>query len=450
MEAIKIAVPQTVTLPAKPIVATAQDQAMFASLLESLSGEAELPAEEQAPEKELLESLESLLALLQELPTGKQLPEAQDFQYAVYQLANLQIENGEIRIPSTSKSGETSEPITDGTGKLIGLLEKIQQNLQILSAEFTTEFAGSVVFTGADGKKNAINANTLEKISIQLDNVISILEKQQQLMSVQQSKIDGQELAVLPPIEGMKPVREALKYSNEITKPVEDVSTKPVDIQQIPQKNEAKELQQATKPHTIDEVQPKVPVENKAPQEPTVQPIAAAEAGKTAGAVVRSETNPPAVPFVRLANLLEDLGGMLKSSMRLAENQEGMKMRINIFPEHLGHLEILMTSTNGKLAAQILASTPMAKEAIELQLNQLRASLVQQGVAVEKIEVLEQSSQQPFSQQHSQNNQQFTQSQQGRNSSANNKNGYLKEDDNVIAERRQSLGEGLMKVDYTV
>ena len=449
MEAIKIAVPQTVTLPAKPIVATAQDQAMFASLLESLSGEAELPAEEQAPEKELLESLESLLALLQELPTGKQLPEAQDFQYAVYQLANLQIENGEIRIPSTSKSGETSEPITDGTGKLIGLLEKIQQNLQILSAEFTTEFAGSVVFTGADGKKNAINANTLEKISTQLDNVISILEKQQQLMSVQQSKIDGQELAVLPPIEGMKPVREALKYSNEITKPVEDVSTKPVDIQQIPQKNEAKEVQSAIKQQPTDELQTKVPAENKAPQEPAVQPTAAVESGKTAGAVVRTETNPP-TPFVRLANLLEDLGGMLKSSMRLMESQEGMKMRVNIFPEHLGHLEILLTSTNGKLAAQILASTPMAKEAIELQLNQLRASLVQQGVAVEKIEVLQQSSQQPFNQQHSQNNQRFTQPQQGQGSSGNSKNGYLKEDDNVVAERRQSLGEGLMKVDYTV
>lgn len=418
MEAIKLSVPQSVSLSAKPAVATAQDQALFASLLESLSTEAELPAEEQALETELLESLESLeslLALLQELPAGEQLPEAQDLQYAVYQLANLQFEDGEIYFPSTSQLGEASEPATDNMGRLIGLLEKIQQKLQTLAAEFTTEFADSGAFTGADAKKNTITVNTLEKISTQLDSVISILEKEQ-LMPVQQSKATAQELAVLP----------------------------------SSQKNEAKELQQITKPHTIDEIQTKVPVENKAPQEPTVQPTAAAEAGKTAGAVVRSETNPPAAPFVRLANLLEDLGGMLKSSMRLAETQEGMKMRINIFPEHLGHLEILMTSTNGKLAAQILASTPMAKEAIELQLNQLRASLVQQGVAVEKIEVLEQSSQQPFSQQHSQNNQQFTQSQQGRNSSANNKNGYLKEDDNVIVERRQSLGEGLMKVDYTV
>lgn len=415
MEAIKISVPQSVSLSAKPAAAKGQDPALFASLLESLSAEAELPLEEQTLEPELLESLESLLALLQELPAGEQLPEAQDLQYAVYQLTNLQLEDGEIYFSSTSQLGETSEPAADDMGKLIGLLEKIQQKLKTLAAEFTTEFADSGAFTGADAKKNTITVNTLEKISTQLDSVISILEKEQ-LMPVQQSKATGQELAVLPSA----------------------------------QKNEAKELQQATKLHTIDEIQPKVPVENKALQEPTVQPTAAVEAGKTAGAVVRSETNPPAAPFVRLANLLEDLGGMLKSSMRLAETQEGMKMRINIFPEHLGHLEILMTSTNGKLAAQILASTPMAKEAIELQLNQLRASLVQQGVAVEKIEVLEQSSQQPFSQQHSQNNQQFTQSQQGRNSSMNNKNGYLKEDDNVVAERKQSLGEGLMKVDYTV
>ena len=449
MEAIKLSVPQTVNIPAKTTVSTAQDKALFASLLESLSAEKELPAEEQTLETELLESLESLLEFLQELPAGEQLPEAQDLQYAVYQLANLQIENGEIHFPLTSQSGETSEPATDGTGKLIGLLEKIQQKLQILSAEFTTEFADSGVFTGADGKKNAITVNTLEKISTQLDNVISILEKEQ-LMSVKQSKMTGQELAVLPLIEGMKPVREVLKFSNEITKPVEDVPTKPVDTQQIPQKTEAKELQPAIKQQTTDELQMKVPIENKTPQEPATQPTPAVEAGKTAGTAVRTETNPPAAPFVRLANLLEDLGGMLKSSMRLAESQEGMKMRVNIFPEHLGHLEILLTSTNGKLAAQILASTPMAKEAIELQLNQLRASLVQQGVIVEKIEVLQQSSQQPFSQQHSQNNQRFTQSQQGQNSSVNNKNGYLKEDDDVVSERRQSLGEGLMKVDYTV
>ena len=450
MEAIKIAVPQTITIPAKPTAATAQDQALFASLLESLSTEAELPAEEKALETELLESLESLLALLKELPAGDRLPEAQDLQYAVHQLANLQIEDGEIHFPLISQSGETNKPATDGAEKFIGLLEKIQQKLQILSAEFTTEFADSGAFTGADGKKNAVTVTTLEKISTQLDNVISILEKEQQLMPVQQSKATVQEPTALPLVEGMKPVREVLRFTNEITKPVEDVPTKPVDIQQIPQKNEAKELQPAVKQQTTDEIQTKVPVENKAPQEPAVQPTAAVEAGKTAGTVVRTETNPPAAPVVRLANLLEDLGGMLKSSMRLAEGQEGMKMRVNIFPEHLGHLEILLTSTNGKLAAQILASTPMAKEAIELQLNQLRASLVQQGVAVEKIEVLQQSSQQPFNQQHSQNNQQFTQSQQGRNSSMNNKNGYLKEDDNVVAERKQSLGEGLMKVDYTV
>src|SRR5690554_6671140 len=148
MEAIKLSVPQSGSLSAKPAAAKGQDQALFASLLESLSAEAELPLKEQTLEPELLESLESLLALLQELPAGEQLPEAQDLQYAVYQLANLQFEDGEIYFSSTSQLGEASEPATDDMGKLIGLLEKIQQKLQTLAAEFTTEFAGSGAFTG--------------------------------------------------------------------------------------------------------------------------------------------------------------------------------------------------------------------------------------------------------------------------------------------------------------
>jgi len=154
---------------------------------------------------------------------------------------------------------------------------------------------------------------------------------------------------------------------------------------------------------------------------------------------------PPSL--IRFPNLLEDLSGMLKSSMRLVDGQEGIKMRVNIFPEHLGHLEILLTSTNGKLAAQIMASTSMAKEAIELQLNQLRTSLIQQGVEVEKIEVLEQSTHQPFNQQQPHAEHRFTQ-QQSKNSRSSHS--YFQSEEDVVKETTKPLPESLLKVDYTV
>ena len=441
MDALKLSFPQKIGFNAKAAVsAPVQDQAAFASLLDSLSVEVELPSEAQAGAEELLESLESLLAFLQELPVDEQTPGQQDIQYAIIQLLELQVGNAEINFPASSQMSRKIDLATNDAKKMIGLFEKIQQQLKILSAEFTAKFTETPVFTGAAEKNNGSNLKDLTQISKQLGELITVLEKEQQaIMPTQQLKTIEQTIKNLPPVEGLKPV-------SEVPKPV-------VEAQEVVKQAEALELQPAGKLQSAEEIQTaKLQADSKTSQETAVQPPAtmATEAGKLAGNLVRTEANPPVAPFVRLSNLLEDLGGMLKSSMRLAESQEGMKMRVNIFPEHLGHLEILLTSTNGKLAAQIMASTPMAKEALELQLNQLRASLVQQGVMVEKIEVLQQSSQPSFNQQNAHADQRFAQSQQGKSSVSRDRNGYFTAEEEPVAERRTPLAEGLMKVDYTV
>ncbi|ANU09172.1 flagellar hook-length control protein FliK [Planococcus antarcticus DSM 14505] len=450
MEALKLSFPQTISPASKKAAVPVQDQALFASLLNSLGTEAELPSEEQAPAEELLKSLESLLTLLQELPVEEEMVEQPDIQYAILQLQELLAGNTQLYFTAP---GQMAGGAANAADKLIGLLEKIQQKLQVLSSEFTAKFIDPLVFKGTEEKNSNINLASLTQISEQLDKLIGILEKQPQTTSAsQQGKSIGQELVNLLPVQGLNPAKEALRFLNETLKPVKELPRAPVEIQGIPQQVEVVELQPAGKLQAAEELQsPKVLVESKVALEPAVQPTAtvAAEAVKAAGNQVRTEANPPAAPFVRLSNLLEDLSGMLKSSMRLAETTEGMKMRVNIFPEHLGHLEILLTSTNGKLAAQIMASTPMAKEALELQLNQLRASLVQQGVAVEKIEVLQQSSQQPFSQQHSHTEQRFSQQQQRNGTTRQDKNGYFQPEEEKAVERQPSVGQ-LMKVDYTV
>lgn len=453
MEALKLSFPQTLSFSAKTAVAPVQNQALFASLMGSLSTQAELPVEEQAPTSELAESLENLLMLLEELPADGQIPEQQELQYAILQLQDLQTKNQELNSTAPNSRSGTEQPMAEAAGKLLVLLERIQQKLQVLSDKFAAEFAVPPFLRGAEEKKSSTGSNGLAQLSKKLDELIGILEKgQQEVLASQQGKSIGQEPMKVLPVDGPKLNNSVSKSSTETIKPAEDLPKIPVEIQQALQKAEVKDPQAAVKHQNIEELQTtKAPNESKAPQEPAVQPPAtvATEAGKTAGNQIRTEASPPAAPFVRLSNLLEDLGGMLKSSMRMAETAEGMKMRVNIFPEHLGHLEILLTSTNGKLAAQIMASTPMAKEALELQLNQLRASLVQQGVTVEKIEVLQQSSQQPSSQQHSQTEQRFAQPQQKNGTAAHNKNGYTQQEEEKLAERQPSVGQ-LMKVDYTV
>ncbi|WP_142827585.1 flagellar hook-length control protein FliK [Planococcus soli] len=451
MEALKLSFPQTISPAAKKAAAPAQqDQALFASLLTSLgTTEAELASEEQAPAEDVLESLESLLSFLQEIPIEEQTAEQQELQYAILQLQELQAGKALLNVTAPSQTGGSNTQMTDAAAEVIGLLEDIQQKLKILSDEFTTKFEDLSAFKGAEEKKNAFNNISLPQISKQLEELIGMLEEEQQAVLVaQQGKSIGQEL----PVDGTRAVNDIPRFLNENLKPVKELPKVPVETQGTSQQAEEVALQPSVKLQDAEELQsPKVAADSKTAQETTIQPTTSvtAEAAKAAGNQVRTEVNPPAAPFVRLSNLLEDLGGMLKSSMRMAETAEGMKMRVNIFPEHLGHLEILLTSVNGKLAAQIMASTPMAKEALELQLNQLRASLVQQGVAVEKIEVLQQSSPQPFSQQQSHAEQRFSQ-QQHKNGTANrDKNGYFQPEEEKAAIRQPSVGQ-LMKVDYTV
>ncbi|MDQ0430674.1 flagellar hook-length control protein FliK [Planomicrobium stackebrandtii] len=451
MEALKLSFPQTISPTAKKAAVPAQqDQALFASLLTSLgTTEAELPSEEQASAEGVLENLESLLALLQEIPVEEQTAEQQELQYAILQLQELQAGNAQLNVTAPSQTSGSLAESTAASAKLLELLENIQQKLQVLSSIASAQSTGSSVVKEAAEQTNSINLINLPQISKQLDELIGLLEKEQQAtLAAQQGKSIGQEL----PVEGGRSVNDIPRFLNETLKPVKELPKVPVETQGTSLQAEEVALQPSVKLQGAEELQsPKVAADSKTAQETTIQPTTSvtAEAVKAAGNQVRTEANPPAAPFVRLSNLLEDLGGMLKSSMRMAETAEGMKMRVNIFPEHLGHLEILLTSVNGKLAAQIMASTPMAKEALELQLNQLRASLVQQGVAVEKIEVLQQSSPQPFSQQQSHAEQRFSQ-QQHKNGTANrDKNGYFQPEEEKASIRQPSVGQ-LMKVDYTV
>ncbi len=149
-----------------------------------------------------------------------------------------------------------------------------------------------------------------------------------------------------------------------------------------------------------------------------------------------------------MTNLIEELGGVLRSSFRLNGNGEGTQIKVNIFPEHLGHLDIRITELNGKIAAHIFTSSLVAKEALDLQVNQLRNSLLQQGITIEKIEISQQHSSQSFGQQNAHPDQRFSQ-QQKQGTASRNKHGYQQLEEEVAVIRNHAVN-GMMKVDYTI
>lgn len=64
------------------------------------------------------------------------------------------------------------------------------------------------------------------------------------------------------------------------------------------------------------------------------------------------------------------------------------EMRMNLKPENLGQLQMKLVLEDGKVTAQFLTGNQNVKEALENSLSQLRQSLQEQGLKVEKLSVL--------------------------------------------------------------
>ncbi|HEY2421091.1 MAG TPA: flagellar hook-length control protein FliK, partial [Neobacillus sp.] len=98
--------------------------------------------------------------------------------------------------------------------------------------------------------------------------------------------------------------------------------------------------------------------------------------------------------------------------------------KFSLYPEHLGHIEIKITSQQGQIAAQIITDTSMAKDALEGQLQQLRQALQQHGLLVQKLDIVQQI---PVSLDWNQGNLSFSQG--GSHSSYEQKSSHLAEDE---------------------
>lgn len=66
--------------------------------------------------------------------------------------------------------------------------------------------------------------------------------------------------------------------------------------------------------------------------------------------------------------------------------------KFSLYPEHLGHIEIKITSQQGHISAQIVTDTPAAKEALDGQLQHLKQAIQQHGIVVQKLDIVQQPS----------------------------------------------------------
>lgn len=77
----------------------------------------------------------------------------------------------------------------------------------------------------------------------------------------------------------------------------------------------------------------------------------------------------------------------LVAPLRQAISDGGQTLRIQVFPENLGHIDIVVSMQDGKMHAQLTTSSTVTKEVLEMQLPQLRQSLLDQGIQLDQLEI---------------------------------------------------------------
>lgn len=453
--------------------AATTESGTFSQLLASAAAEAKEPGISQSTE--IQAKLEEILKALEDLPQEELTPEQQEMLSAIVQLLSLQSkqletelqklgiveeklaieqpdqvqepiikdsleQSDQVKAPVVKASSEQLPVKTSNEEKMAVLLQQIQQKLEQLSIEDSIEFNPPMKIMGAEAENLAADPEQHEQALKQLTQLIQNLENAE--------AVNGKPVAS-PQSEKLEQV---MKQLTQLTQELESQSS-PVETPKI-NSAPAEAIRMA---QTVAAFQPieiaglKVEtVQQPEMAEPAAPaPVAPAEGAKAQAVQTAPRTEAP--PAVRMANLVEDLSEVLRGSMRLTGTGETAQIKVSIFPEHLGHLDIRLTTVDGKVAAQIFTSSVMAKEAIEMQLNQLRNTMLQQGVNLDRVEITQQSPQQSFGQQTSNPEQRFAQQQKQGTTSAN-KNGYQRIEEEVAATtgRSQTPDGSMMKVDYTI
>jgi flagellar hook-length control protein FliK len=392
-----------------------QGNPLFSSLLMSMTEDATAePSEEHDDSPSLLEMVSSVIDDLEELQQESKSPEEQKIMYEVIQLLGLhgkqieeEIKQGTAISTADKKDQRTTESISRIEMKLAELIRQLGQDLQGQKTEQVTEdtrlFAAPLSIKGVEA----------QKISEDLPKIVQLVKKVETMLNEfrQQPTIEQAEKPLFMMRSEQSPGRPALE---------------------LPSLGGSASVTES------------VPTENQV--ETRLVPLAV-ESVK-AGLLLQRTEPAASPPTIRMSHLAEELGEVMRNSMRLTSSGEATQIRVNIFPEHLGHLDIRLTEINGRISAQIFTGSMATKEALDMQVNHMRQTLLQQGIIIDKIEITQPTSHQSMGQQQAQADQRFAQHQRKGNS-ARDSNAYTGAEEETAAIRSQAPG-GLMTVDYTV
>ena len=417
--------PQTVQLArATQAIMTDGESINFASLLSSITLEGrvvnEVPNDEQLQEQ--LKAIEEGLQNLQELPQQTLTAEDEEIVYGMLQLypmQNMDVEEIEVGLPK-------QRPDTFNHEKMASIMNWKNEGLpNLMPTPIVIDDPPAPVMQGRDGEQTKLESVVTKMIA--------------DLEGVKKSLAEGKSLSVQQTTRIEQLLQQLTILTQDTKSPVQ---VTPLHHEQNP------ENKLMTKQTAENTAAPTTQVVGAQTEENTNQTQLfslnnAQNAPKIIQTPVQQVTTEP-TQTIRMSHLIEELESVFRGSLKVTGNPEATQIRVNITPDHLGHLDIRFTEINGKITAQIFTTTIIAKEVLDLQMHQFRHSLVQQGVQLEKIDIAHQNS--PSFEQ--QTERRFSEQQQGQEKQLVNNNEYERHDEEKVVQHKQV--ESSMNVDYTV
>lgn len=98
---------------------------------------------------------------------------------------------------------------------------------------------------------------------------------------------------------------------------------------------------------------------------------------------------PAQVPVQQFAQQIEKF---LVKQFLLTQGNGTTEAKLTLNPEHLGQVDIRIIMQNGQVTAQFMTDNVMARDLLDNQMSQLRSALNGQGLQVDRLEVVQQSS----------------------------------------------------------
>lgn len=124
-------------------------------------------------------------------------------------------------------------------------------------------------------------------------------------------------------------------------------------------------------------------------------------------------------------------------------NQDNTTMQMNLYPEHLGKIQINIVSKDGIMTAKIVAETEAAKQAIEGGLTNLKESFEQQDLKVDAIEVMVSTTGFERSDENSNASQENSKAKRNHKINLSELDDNLEEEQNAEAEKMKAVGSSV-------